>query len=571
MTLDRKSLAMALLAAILAFASPADAALQANVDRQEVLPGETITLTIRQDDLSSAREPDLRVLEKDFQVLDVRRSQQVQIINGDRSESMDWVVVLLPNNAGVSAIPSLRVGAETTAPIAIRMVALPRGETDSRPELFVEAEIETAEGFVGAEVLYTVRVYDQGKMQSGTLRPPEVPGAAIESSGDSTSREVILDGQRYNLHEQQFRITPEEPGTLQIAPAILEARMQPKPGANRRRTRGFFNDFFDRAGLNGPLRRVASNPITFEVRARPDSTEGWFLPAKLVQLGEVWSAESGDLRLGDALTRTVTLRVLGATSEQLPAFVIPGPTGARQYAEGTRQGTRPTADGTISVREESVSIVPTAAGTLEFPAVEIKWFDIDAEEAKVARLPARSFEILPPIGQAGVPSAPAEAMAKAPIPPNNPLPKTTALALPGRTAAMAIALMLGGIGLVTLILLRLRQSRQSGIRSPRLLRRDVLSACRISDAQGARTAFLKWAEAVMPRTGCNSLIEIGKGLGDEPLSAALRELNQSLYGQDAEPWSGKAMAAAFRSVARTKSAGRPESGSAPLPSLYPSS
>lgn len=574
MHLHRKLLAGGLLAIVFASASPVAAALQASVDRAEILPGETITLTLEQDDPTAVAEPDLRQLEENFQILDVRRSQHVTIVNGDRSESSSWVVVLLPNDASVTRIPPIRAGRQTTAAIPIATRPPAAEEAGSRPALFVEAELEESEGFVGAELIYTVRVYDQGKMQSGTLRPPEIPGAEIETSGESSNRQVILDGQRYSLHEQRFRITPQESGTLQIAPAILEARMQPKPDENRRRSRGFFSDFFDRVGQSGPLRRVASNPVSLEIRARPDATEGWFLPAKVVQLDEAWSAESGALSYGEALTRTVSLRVLGASSEQLPAFVIPGPTGARQYAEGTRNGTRPTEDGTISVREESVTIIPEGPGALEFPAVEVKWFDVDAQEPRVARLEARTFQVLPAAGQteaalprAGSPVAVPDNQNVAPRP-------ATALAQPGWVVALGTA---GLLAIIVLAALGVRHRRHQRFHhgrdkapSPRLLVREVLRACRESNPQQARSALLQWAAAALPDPRPATLVALGNRLGEDHLMAALRDLDRCLYGREPQPWSGTALAAAFRPLARRHAKSRKQTRPAPLPSLYPS-
>lgn len=566
----RTFLFLALVAAILAGSVPAEATLRATVDRQEVLPGETITLTLRQDDPNSAAAPDLSVLEEYFQILDIRQSRQVKIINGDRTESTDWLVVLLPNNASVTTIPSIRAGAETTAPIRVSMVVPEKGTRADRPEVFVEAEVEGTEGFVGAEVLYTVRVYDKGKMQSGTLRPPEIPGAQIESSGDSKTREVILDGERYSLYEQQFRITPEKSGSLNIAPAILEARMRREPSADRRRQRSFFGDFFDRAGQAGPITRIASNPLALEIRARPGATEGWFLPAKVVQLDEVWSAASGDLRVGEALTRTVSLRVLGAASEQLPVFVIPGPIGARQYAEGTREGTRPSPEGTVSVREESVSIIPTAAGSLEFPAVEVKWFDVEAQEPRIARIAATSFDILPALGTPSEPPPPAEvripSSSTADVRPTRP----TALGLSGRTVALVLAALLALSVVLTLAVLRFHRRANTRTETPRALAKRVLAAARKPDAQEARQAVIQWAETVLPGPFTHSLVDIGERLGDAPLAAELQRLNQCLFSPDPKPWSGKTLAAAFRPVARRKNVPIHGTNTTPLPSLYPS-
>jgi hypothetical protein len=350
--------------------------------------------------------------------------------------------------------------------------------------------------------------------------------------------------------------------------------MQPKPEENRRRSRGCLSDFFDRAGQSGPLRRVASNPVSLEVRARPDATEGWFLPAKVVQLHETWSAESGELSFGEALTRTVSLRVLGASSEQLPAFVIPGPSGARQYAEGTRNGTRPTEDGTISVREESVTIIPEGPGALEFPAVEVKWFDVDAQEPRVARLEARTFQVLPAAGQteAALPQV------ESPVPVSDGqdvAPRAaTALAQPGWVVALSIT---GLLAIIVLAGLGLRHRRDQRLHrgrdktpSPRLLAREVLRACRASNPQQARSALLRWAAAALPDPRPATLGALGNRLGEDNLIAALGDLDRCLYGREPQPWSGTVLAAAFHPLARRHARSRKQTRPAALPSLYPS-
>jgi hypothetical protein len=214
MQLYRNLLLAGLIAALLACPLEADAALQATVDRQEVLPGETITLTLRQDELASAEEPDLRTLEQYFQILDIRRSQQVNIVNGYRTESMDWIIVLLPKDAAVTMIPPIRAGAATTAPIAISQVFPSDTDQDARPELFVEAEIEETEGFVGAEILYTVRVYDKGKMQSGTLRPPD-------SDFVSPRRNLVLSRSRLRFSKHECDRSPSPTAAATAASSAI--------------------------------------------------------------------------------------------------------------------------------------------------------------------------------------------------------------------------------------------------------------------------------------------------------------------------------------------------------------
>lgn len=564
----------------------AHAALSAHVDRTELIAGETVRLSLQEDDLHAAAVPDLMPLEKDFEILDVRQSRQISISGGRQEVSQSWIVTLLPRAVGALVIPEIRAGASATRAIPIEIVARERSEKRPNRDLFLEVEVAPGTPYVQAETVYSVRVFDGLGLRSATLREPQIQGARVESFGEPSTREEILDGRRYQVHEQRFAITPTRSGTLAIPPAVLEGRITDPDARSRFGGRDLFSDFFagqpfgarggslgssllDQVMDPGRRIRVASQPLSLEVKPRPGGAEqGWFLPAKNVDLVEEWTPATTSLQVGDAITRKVTLRVLGATAEQLPAFVIPGPEGARQYEEGKREGTQPSDLGTVSVREQKVTILPTQSGVLKIPALEIPWFDTENETSRIASLPPRTFEVLP-VAQSLLPN---QDTAAAPV---ASIPTVTAALSPEADenmipAALAIAAAFGTGIAAAWIFLRWRN------KSPRkraLIRHGahaVEVACRAGDGPAAREAFLAWGRLALDDTSILEPLALARRLQHPKLEESVRDLEAALFSRRAEPWSGKEMRTAFREARRQAPRDRaPSIGN--LPALYPQS
>ena len=168
-------------------------------------------------------------------------------------------------------------------------------------------------------------------------------------------------------------------------------------------------------------------------------------------------------------------------------------------------------------------------------AAEVKWFDVDAQEPRVARLEARTFQVLPAAGQAGAalpqvesPVAVSDGEDAAPR-------AATALAQPGWVVALGIA---GLLAIIVLAGLGLRHRRHRRLLhgrdktpSQRLLAREVLGACRASNPQQARSALLQWAAAALPDPRPATLVALGNRLGEDNLMAALGDLDRCLYGR----------------------------------------
>jgi hypothetical protein len=80
-----------------------------------------------------------------------------------------------------------------------------------------------------------------------------------------------------------------------------------------------FNGFFNRQVTK--TKRVTSNTITLNVQAAPNDFKGkHWIPAKQVYIEEKWSGDTENLKVGEPLTRTLTLLAVGTTVAQLPGL-----------------------------------------------------------------------------------------------------------------------------------------------------------------------------------------------------------------------------------------------------------
>ncbi len=602
MVVNRASLALA--ASLVLVASSAWASgLPARLGHTTVREGERVQLQLRLPADGSMVAPDLAPLEEDFEILGTQQSHRLSIVNGRREASVDWTVTLLPRATGDVVVPAIHAGSLSSEPLRLRVAeAGPPPSRADAPDLFVESSVDRDAPYVQGEVRYSVKVYDGIGIRGGGLSEPHVDNARVTPMGEGRTYEETVHGRRYRVHEREYSITPQTSGVLVVAPVTLEARID-DPDARRRSP---FDEFFGgsdpfagmfgRSGFGSSLLddmfnpgrkvRVRSNPVELDVRARPDAAdEGWFLPARHVELAETFEPATPSFRVGEAVKRTVVLRALGASAEQLPAFEIPSVSGVRQYDEGSRDGSLPTDDGIVSVREQTVALVPSQPGRATLPAVEVSWWDAEAEEGRTASLPAREIEILPAAGTAAPGVHPAEVPVEAAT-----VKPASADAVPPLAAeasgtgalddrwllvAAVVALVLAAGGGFAFA----RRGTPSGTTpghgaapptAPALLK-SVRAACDGNDAAAVRDALVRWSRASFGVGAPGNPRTIARALGHPGFEEEAAKLDRSLYAPGADAFTGASFWRAFDAARRSSvRADSPARGERVLPELYPS-
>ncbi len=142
----------------------------ATVDRADVEINESFTLKVLVDTDVDV-EPDASALEADFHVGQRSQLSNTTIINGQISRSRTWTYVLMARRAGDLVIPPVIVGSEQSNPLHI-VVAPQSNALPGEADIFVSTDVDYAESFVQAQVLYTVKVYRSVATRQPRLSEP---------------------------------------------------------------------------------------------------------------------------------------------------------------------------------------------------------------------------------------------------------------------------------------------------------------------------------------------------------------------------------------------------------------
>ncbi|HEX7770723.1 MAG TPA: BatD family protein, partial [Dokdonella sp.] len=391
-----------LLALLIAGATAAQATeVRAWLDRDTLEQGETVTLNVEAKGGGGNARPDFTALAQDFELLGTQSSQQLSIVNGQRSASTLWAVGLQPRRVGRITIAPIQVGDSQTAPIELEVRA---ASAASRPQagddVFLEVAAEPLDPYVQQQVRYTVKLYYAFDLTNGNLAEPSAEGLAVQRLGQDKTYFATLGARRYHVVERHYALTPERSGEVTIEALAF---------------RGSALDSSDPTGFFSRGRSVAarSEPVRLDVRPKPAAwTDGAWLPAASILLEDQGELPT-EVRVGDPVTRTIRLQAQGLGYEQLPEFDLAAPAGADVYPDKADTRTRDDGEWLYGERVRKFAFVPDRPGTITVPGLAIRWWDTVHDRMQTSELPARQVTVLPalatPAPDAAVAAAPAGA------------------------------------------------------------------------------------------------------------------------------------------------------------------
>ena len=518
-----KSLALA--AVLLNAAGPLDAAVQAQLDRNRITEGETVTLTVRTDDPRQNLDTDFSELEKDFEILDRRSETQLSIINGQQTAIVRLLLTLEPRAAGKAVIPTLVFGTDRTQPITVRVDPAPEPEPGAQPPVFIEVEVVPKEGpyYVHAQLGLIVRVFYRQNLTEAAISQPEPTPAAVRLMQE-TPYQAERGGERYRVLERNYAVFPERSGELTIPPMQLSGRL-----VDRRSSSVW------QPSVRGRRIQVESEDLKLTIEPRPAAFSGsdW-QPAREYRLTQ--QVSSGDtLRVGEPVTRTVMVDAVGLEENMIAEPAWPDVPAVRIYPDQPQGITRDDGQWVLGHKEFRYAVVPETEGDLVLPEIRVQWWDTQADRERTAVLDAYTIQVLP--SQLAPPAAPhagAETLVTPAVPPAD------GLVNPGywRWLTMLFAL----LWLATIAAWAVRANRARPPAGPPVPENQAEAlarlerACHSGDPRKARRALQHWLRERRPMAGDGSVLEFAAGLED----AALR---QCIYDLDAcgfRPGSGNA-------------------------------
>ncbi len=367
----------------------------ASLDRSIASWGESVLLQIRVDG-SADKDPDLSVLNNDFDILNQSQSSNYSLINGHMSRSKSWTINLMPKRKGDLVIPAISLGNVSTQPLHLQVLAeqsFQSGLAEPK-DIYLEVSANSQDVYVQAELLLTVKLFRAVNLVQAQLTEVDVPHAIIKKMGDDKSYETVRDQRRFVVTERRYAIFPEQSGVLHVPALQFTGQVVSQ--------RSMFNQA-------GRTLRITSKPLDIMVRPAPKvwlKNQPW-LPAKSVTIREIPTDAEAHLKVGEPFTRTVEIRAEGLTAEQLPAiFTHSSLAGFKLYPDKPELSTELGEHGLVGIRREKVAMIPTQAGDLSLPAVSIAWWDTATQIVHKSEVLQRMITVLPADNQAVATASP---------------------------------------------------------------------------------------------------------------------------------------------------------------------
>ena len=361
--------------------SMAQAALTASVDRTMISKNDIIQLTIRSDK-GPLEQVDFRALEKNFSVINKRRSNQISIINGHQQAIYDLTLALFPKGVGRLTIPAFKSQGETSQPIQIEVSASVADSNQSLEEVFLKTEVSKQEVYVQEQLLFTLRLFHAVGLSEAQLTPLEVENAVVQPIGKQKKYETVRNGIRYSVIEKQYRVIPEKSGQL----TLPELAFTGLTASNR--------NIYSQSSQYVRTRSASHVVNILPKPANYPAGEPW-LPTSALNISDSWSSATPTLTVGEPVTRTLTLSALNLDAAQLPDLKLPSVTDLNMYPDQAQSKNNVTTAGLMGQRSFATAIVPTKAGDLEIPAIKVIWWNTRTRQIEQSLVPARTLSVLP--------------------------------------------------------------------------------------------------------------------------------------------------------------------------------
>jgi hypothetical protein len=129
-------------------------------------------------------------------------------------------------------------------------------------------------------------------------------------------------------------------------------------------------------GKPGDVQVVRTPPVTINVVAPPGTADvPTFVTTPRLIVSEEWDRDFDGLKVGDAITRTITQKADDVFALVLPAIEFPDVDGFGTYPATPALDDRADRGRYSATRIDSVTYVMQAEGEFTLPAIELYWFD----------------------------------------------------------------------------------------------------------------------------------------------------------------------------------------------------
>ena len=523
-------------------------------------------------------DPDFSVLESVVDILNRAQSSNISILNGEYRSSKSWTLTVMARREGLLQIPRVPFGRDSSPGLDVQVNA-PSQAGSGGPEFSAVMRVSSEQLYRQQQLLVTLQMRSPFSLSGYAMGELNVGGVdvVVEPLGEEKQYRTRIGDDAFIVVEKRYALFPQQSGTLTIDPVLVEARSGSRSGV------------FDPFANRGRILRARTNGASITVSPEPVAAgvSPW-LPASDVQLLEQWPQDPPQFRVGEPVTRTLSVKAEGLSAAQLPELPLIQSAQVKQYPDQPILENIRNDNGITGYRVEKTAFVPTQPGNLVLPAIEIRWWNTRTGQVEVSRIPARSIDVaaadMAQSSEPSVNSATDRPIATSAIPDAGARDDAPAASQTGSLSAptqdywiwiAAIALLGWLATAVSWWMFGQRRllppSQDSPTQAPSIgvevAAKQVLNACRERNAQACRSSLLQWAEQQFERDRVEGLGQLSHWVPN-PLSQLLRDLDASLYAARPHAVDFEQLAAAFKQFTADAARARPAVAADALQPLY---
>jgi len=543
---------------------PSVGSLAANIsvttDSKLVIMNESFQI-IFESDASVDDDPDFSPLSKDFKILSTGTSSNMNIVNGRITTTKRWTLTAMAKTNGQLVIPAISFGKDSSAPATVTVTRVPLANTmqGNDREVFIEVEAVPNSPYVQAQVIYTVRLFRSVSTSNAALSDPDITGsqAVIERIDEDNAYEIIRAGKRYAVVERTYAIYPQVSGVIRIEPVVFQAQIS-------QGRRSFFGSPF---GNTGRTVVIQSDALDLNVKAIPGNYTGsHWLPAKEVVLVEEWSQNPPSFRVGEPITRTLSISANGLMASQLPEIPPWETADFKRYPDQPTLSDDKFNTGITGIRVEKIALIANQAGQFTIPQIRLPWWNVDEERLEYVQIPKRDITVAPALVEGQNNSAlilppsigdlDLSANRNKPVEPPQVDDPISGGSLSGQTTGRPWLWVSAGLLILWLVTIALwwrsrvkpdvNDLHNSHLESLKQLQKQLKTACQKNDAGVVKDLLLQWGRQVWPNQPIISTADVAKNTSDR-FKREIERINSCLYSKGQEQWIGQTFLSVFES------------------------
>jgi len=496
--------------------------IEITLDKNPVSANERFTLKVTADDsLDSDAFDSSFLLKNNFIVGSTSVSKQVRVTNGSSNSQTIWTTTLMASKAGDYSIPAISIDGIKSNSIKLRVEPKSNINTPTTTEAVkIVTSLSKNEGLVGEMLFYKVELHVSAELARGAnLSEPKSNGAIITQLGEQQQATKIINGKKVLIVTINYSVSTNSEGSFNIIGPSLNGEMVVRSGSYNARNR--YEPIF-----------ISGQDQVFNIKKLPHNIKNGSIVSPFVSLSQKWQPTlnaNKELKVGEAVTRTITLLIANQGEAQLPELKPQYPLGIRHYADEISTDQIVKNDVLFAQLVHKEAIIATKEGLLNIPEVSVPWFNTKTQTMEYATLPALSINVLP--GDANVIVGGGNNSDDCPVlntenTYNNPNPETSNF-WPWLSAVL-FALWLG-----TLLLLLLKIQAQQSLTQKIRLNNTLFDESKLKAATKAletlgsqtdsqfRAALLDWAQKLWPNRNITCINEIPSYASISPFLAKI--------------------------------------------------